>query len=73
MEQRMRNPRLDPQKGDVLEHYRGERRVVLARVDPSTVKYGHRESNTTAQCTCIEWQEWAKETSILDFGSASNA
>jgi len=63
----MRNPRIDPRQGDVLEHQRGEKRAVIERhPEESTVRY--REGSTVADCSDAQWQEWAKETSILDFG-----
>lgn len=65
----MRNPRSDPQKGDVLEHADGERRMVTARV-ARAVRYAHLRDHLTAECSVEEWSEWAKQTSILDFGGA---
>jgi len=65
----MRNPRIDPQKGDVLEHISGERRAVKARTDQSAVRYVNRDSNAAAECSIEQWWEWAKQTSILDFGA----
>jgi hypothetical protein len=65
----MRNPRIDPQKGDVLEHFGGERRVVRARIDQSAVRYANRDSNMSTDCSIEQWQDWAKQTSILDFGA----
>ena len=63
----MRNPRTDPLKGDVLEHPSGEKRMVLARyVENSTVHY--REGSIVAECSNEQWTEWAKPTSIVDFG-----
>jgi hypothetical protein len=63
----MRNPRLDPQQGDVLEHYSGQRRLVLARAaEDAMVRY--REGDMVADCSETQWREWAKDTSILDFG-----
>jgi hypothetical protein len=67
----MRNPRIDPQKGDVLEHQNGERRAVIARRDKDSVQYGNRD-NIVAACSTGEWQAWAKQTSILDLGSADS-
>ena len=60
----MRNPRIDPQEGDVLEHQSGERRAVIARqLEDSKVRY--RDGSTVSECSAIEWREWAKQTSIL--------
>ena len=63
----MRNPRIDPQRGDVLEHESGEKRAVVARdPDDSTVHY--RDGSTVSECSEAQWQDWARRTSILDFG-----
>ena len=63
----MRNPRLDPKKGDALEHQNGEKRFVVARLaESSTVHY--RDGKTVTECSETQWKEWAKQTSILDFG-----
>ena len=60
----MRNPRIDPRQGDVLEHQSGECRAVIARQpEDSTVRY--RDGGTVSECSAIEWQEWAKQTSIV--------
>jgi len=60
----MRNPRIEPKNGDVLEHQSGERRAVIARQpENSTVRY--RDGSTVSECSAIEWQERAKQTSIV--------
>jgi hypothetical protein len=66
----MRNPRKDPQKGDVLEHQNGERRTVVARQDEGSIHYGNRDFKMVSVCSLDEWHEWAMQTSILDFGQA---
>jgi len=66
----MRNPRTDPQKGDVLEHQNGERRAVIARKDDGSIQYSNRDGNLASICSMDEWQTWAKQTSILGFGAA---
>ena len=65
----MRNPRANPQKGDVLEHdVSGERRSVLERSASDAVRYSDR-NGTVGTCTSAEWQEWARRTSILGLGN----
>jgi hypothetical protein len=64
----MRNPRIDPQMGDVLEHQNGERRAVIARRADDTVQYGNRDCNLVSLCSTNEWQVWATQTSILGLG-----
>jgi len=62
----MRNPRTNPQKGDVLEHQNGERRAVIARRDDS-IEYNNRDGMVSV-CSMDEWREWVTRTSILDLG-----
>ena len=63
----MRNPRLDPRQGDVLEHQSGEKRFVVARdTEDATVRY--REGSTVADCSESEWRRWSEQTLIVDFG-----
>ena len=63
----MRNPRLDPRLGDMLEHQTGEKRLVIARdAEDASVRY--REGNMVADCSEAQWQERAKNTSILGLG-----
>lgn len=64
----MRDPRIDPQTGDVLEHQSGERRVVLTRQADGSVQYQNRDGNFVSLCSTNEWQEWAGQTSILGLG-----
>ena len=64
----MRNPRTDPQKGDVLEHQDGERRAVIARQDDGSIRYSNRDGNMVSVCSMDDWRMWATQTSILDFG-----
>jgi hypothetical protein len=64
----MRNPRTDPQKGDVLEHQNGEHRTVIARQDHDFVQYENRDRNLVSMCSTTEWQSWATQTSILGLG-----
>jgi hypothetical protein len=66
----MRNPRIDPQKGDVLEHQNGERRAVIARRDNDSVQYGNRDGDLVSACSTSEWQAWATQTSILGLGAS---
>jgi len=63
----MRNPRNDPRKGDVLEHQSGEKRSVIQR-HPEDSLVCYREGSTVAECSETQWQEWAKQTSILNLG-----
>ena len=66
----VRNPRISPQNGDVLEHIvSGERRTVVARTIDSEIRYIDRNS-TASVCSRDQWQEWAKQTSILGLGGA---
>ena len=65
----MRNPRIDPQIGDVLEHQNGERRAVLSRQADDSVQYGNRDGNLVSVCSTSEWQMWATQTSILGLGA----
>ena len=67
----MRNPRIDPQKGDVLEHQNGQRRAVMARRDDGLIQYGDPVCNIVSVCSADEWQTWAMQTSILDLGAAT--
>ena len=60
----MRNPRIDPQHGDILEHQSGERRAVIARRQEDS-KVFYREGSMESECSAIEWQEWARQTSIM--------
>lgn len=63
----MRNPRTNPIKGDVLEHCSGEKRAVVASgIEHSTVQY--RDGSLVSECSQAEWQEWARQTTIVDFG-----
>jgi hypothetical protein len=66
----MRNPRTDPQKGDVLEHPNGERRAVIARRDDDSIHYANRDSNMVSVCSAQEWRVWATQTSILGLGES---
>jgi len=67
----MRNPRIDPQKGDVLEHQSGQRRAVMARREDGFVQYGDPVCNMVSVCSTEEWRAWAVQTSILDFGESA--
>ena len=67
----MRNPRSDPQKGDVLEHADGERRIVTSRAADGAVHYADQRYNLASSCSIEEWRTWAKQTSILGFGAAN--
>ena len=67
----MRNPRIDPQKGDVLEHVSGELRAVLMRGDDS-VQFSDPFRHMVSQCSADEWREWAVQTSILGLAEAPN-
>ena len=67
----IRNPRMDPRRGDVLEHQEnGERRAVIATLpEDSNVRY--RDGSMVCECSAFEWREWAKQTSIAglaDYG-----
>ena len=66
----MRNPRIDPQKGDVLEHQSGERRAVIARRDDGLIQYEDPVGNMVSICSAAEWRTWATQTSILGLGAA---
>jgi len=68
----MRNPRIDPQKGDVLEHQSGERRAVIARRDDGLIQYGDPVGHMISACSADEWGIWAAQTSILGLGAASS-
>jgi hypothetical protein len=60
----VRNPRVDPRKGDILEHLSGEKRAVVERrsEDPAV---SYSVGSQVAECSTAQWQEWAKQTSIL--------
>ena len=63
----MRNPRIDPRQGDVLEHQSGEKRLVVAR-DATDELVRYRAGSTVSECSESEWRDWSVQTSILDFG-----
>ena len=67
----MRNPRIDPKKGDVLEHVSGELRAVLLRRDDS-VEFRDPIRNLISACSADEWRVWAAQTSILGLAEAPN-
>lgn len=64
-----RDPRHDPQPGDVLEKEAG-RRVVL-RVANDTVFYDDPEVVGFRFRTCwlAEWREWAAEAAVISSGA----
>ena len=62
----MRDPRIDPQKGDVVQHADGERRVVTARKGDFLVRYLTSDSGLSAICSPEQWKHWAKKASIVE-------
>jgi hypothetical protein len=48
-----------------LEHQDGEKRAVVARV-AEFVRY--RSGTTVGECPEADWQDWAKQTSIVNIG-----
>lgn len=60
-----RDPRIDPQPGDVIEK-NGDRRVVL-RVANDSVFYDDAEvvGFRFKSCWLTEWQQWAQGTVVV--------
>ena len=69
----MRNPRIDPQKGDVLDHQEGELRAVIARRNDGVVEFGDPFRNVVSTCSVDEWRVWAARASILALLTLDNA
>jgi hypothetical protein len=68
----MRDPRIDPRKGDVLEQTPdGERRTVVARRGDLVVQYVTNHSGLLTVCSPEQWREWAKQASVIDPKSSS--
>jgi len=67
----IRNPRLDPQSGDIIQKGTGDRfikRIVAGRVG-EMIQYQSKECGMTKVCNLKAWRIWAADATIITHGA----
>ena len=65
----MRDPRLEPQKGDVLKRKRLMRKVT--QIEKGRVFYTFPDGTNPRECYLATWQAWAANAEVVARGDES--